>query len=87
MTKGRLRRLIRGLCRAKLYLNGLGVQTVISYPTALPFLPAYARFGHQPGDFPNAYQNQSRILSIPIFSEMTQAQQEAVAAAIRSFPA
>jgi len=69
------------------HLNGLGVQTVISYPTALPFLPAYARFGHQPGDFPNAYRNQSRILSIPIFPEMTQAQQEAVAAAIRSFPA
>ncbi len=67
------------------HLNGLGIQTVISYPTALPFLPAYARFGHQPADFPNAYRNQSRILSIPIFPEMTQAQQEAVAEAIRSF--
>ena len=69
------------------HLNSLGVQTVISYPTALPFLPAYARFGHQPNDFPNAHRNQSRILSIPIFPEMTQAQQEAVAAAIRSFSA
>ena len=69
------------------HLNSLGVQTVISYPTALPFLPAYARFGHQPNDFPNAHHNQSRILSIPIFPEMTQAQQEAVAAAIRSFSA
>ena len=68
-----------------LHLNGLGVQTVISYPTALPFLPAYARFGHQPADFPNAHRNQSRILSIPIFPEMTQAQQQAVADAIRSF--
>ena len=69
------------------HLNGLGVQTVISYPTALPFLPAYARFGHRPENFPNAHRNQSRILSIPIFPEMTQAQQEAVADAIRSFPA
>ena len=67
------------------HLNGLGIQTVISYPTALPFLPAYSRFGHQPADFPNAYRNQSRILSIPIFPEMTKAQQEAVAEAIRSF--
>jgi dTDP-4-amino-4,6-dideoxygalactose transaminase len=67
------------------HLNGLGVQTVISYPTALPFLPAYARFGHQPADFPNAHRNQSRILSIPIFPEMTEAQQQAVADAIRSF--
>jgi dTDP-4-amino-4,6-dideoxygalactose transaminase len=67
------------------HLNGLGIQTVISYPKALPFLPAYARFEHEPTDFPNAYRNQSRILSIPIFPEMTQAQQQAVADAIRSF--
>ena len=68
------------------HLNDLGIQTVISYPTALPFLPAYARFGHQPKDFPNAYRNQSRILSIPIFPEMTQAQLQAVTSAIRRFP-
>jgi dTDP-4-amino-4,6-dideoxygalactose transaminase len=69
------------------HLNGLGIQTVISYPTALPFLPAYARLGHQPADFPNAYRNQSRILSIPIFPEMTVAQQQAVDDALRSFAA
>lgn len=67
------------------HLKGQGIQTVISYPTALPFLPAYARFGHQPGDFPNAYRNQSRILSIPIFPEMTIAHQQAVADALRGF--
>jgi dTDP-4-amino-4,6-dideoxygalactose transaminase len=67
------------------HLNSVGIQTVISYPTALPFLPAYARFGHQPADFPNAYRNQSRILSLPIFPEMTQAQQDTVAGALRSF--
>lgn len=69
------------------HLSSLGIQTVISYPTALPFLPAYARFGHQSADFPNAYRNQSRILSIPIFPEMTVAHQQAVAEALRSFPA
>jgi dTDP-4-amino-4,6-dideoxygalactose transaminase len=67
------------------HLNGLGIQTVISYPTALPFLPAYARFGHQPTDFPNAYRNQSRILSIPIFPEISTQQMEHVAASLRSF--
>ena len=69
------------------YLNGLGIQTVISYPAALPFLPAYARFGHQPADFPNAYRNQSRVLSIPIFPEMTAAHQCAVVDALRDFAA
>ena len=67
------------------HLNRLGIQTVISYPTALPFLPAYARFGHQPADFPNAYRNQSRILSIPIFPEMTEEQIATVADAVSSF--
>jgi dTDP-4-amino-4,6-dideoxygalactose transaminase len=66
-------------------LNRLGIQTVINYPVALPFLPAYSRFKQRPEDHPNAYRNQSRILSIPIYSEMTQAQQEAVASAIRGF--
>jgi dTDP-4-amino-4,6-dideoxygalactose transaminase len=67
------------------HLNNRGIQTVTSYPTALPFLPAYERLGHQPADFPSAYRNQSRILSIPIFPEMTTEQQHAVADAIRSF--
>jgi dTDP-4-amino-4,6-dideoxygalactose transaminase len=46
------------------------IQTVINYPVALPFLPAYAGFGHRPEDFPNAFYDQSRILSLPIFPEM-----------------
>jgi dTDP-4-amino-4,6-dideoxygalactose transaminase len=69
------------------HLATAGVQTVVSYPTALPFLPAYARFGHAPADYPNAHRNQSRILSLPIFAEMTPAQVDAVAAALKGFAA
>lgn len=67
------------------HLGERGIQTVVNYPTALPFLPAYARFGHKPADFPNAHYNQSRILSLPIFAEMTEAQIGAVINAVRSF--
>lgn len=67
------------------HLNGLGIQTVINYPVALPFLPAYQHLGHGPADFPNAYRQQSRILSIPLFPEMSEAQMSAVAAGLRSF--
>jgi dTDP-4-amino-4,6-dideoxygalactose transaminase len=67
------------------HLAALGIQTVVNYPVALPFLPAYARLGHKPKEFPNAYHNQSRVLSLPIFPEMTMAQIAAVAGAIRSF--
>jgi len=67
------------------HLAELGIQTIISYPVALPFLPCYERLGHTPRDFPNAFHNQSRILSIPIYAEMTQGHIDAVAAALRSF--
>jgi dTDP-4-amino-4,6-dideoxygalactose transaminase len=69
------------------HLGERGVQTVINYPVALPFLPAYARFAHRPEDFPNAHRSQSRILSIPLYPEMTPAQMQAVTDAVASFRA
>lgn len=56
------------------HLKERGVPTVLNYPKALPFYPAYAYLGHQPADFPNSYANQSRILSLPIYPEMTEEQ-------------
>lgn len=67
------------------HLSACGIQTVINYPTALPFLPAYSRLGHTPKDFPNAHHNQARILSLPIFPEMTFAQIQTVVNAIADF--
>jgi dTDP-4-amino-4,6-dideoxygalactose transaminase len=67
------------------YLADLGIQTAINYPVALPFVPAYARLGHTPKDFPNAHFHQERILSLPIYSEMSDEQVEQVAKAIHDF--
>jgi len=67
------------------HLKTAGVQTSINYPIALPFLPAYRRFGHVPADFPNAHANQSRILSLPLFAEMTERQVMHTVESIRSF--
>lgn len=67
------------------FLNECGIQTSINYPTALPFVPAYSRLGHVPADFPNAHRNQSRILALPIFPEMTLAQVDVVCDAIKDF--
>ncbi len=55
----------------KKHLADAGIVTVLNYPKALPFYPAYAYLGYKPQDFPVAYANQSRILSLPIFPEMT----------------
>jgi dTDP-4-amino-4,6-dideoxygalactose transaminase len=67
------------------YLNINGVQTVINYPVALPFLPAYKRLGHIPDDVPIAFQNQSRILSLPLYPEMTVMQIDRIAGLLESF--
>ena len=56
-----------------------GIQTGINYPTALPFLPAYKRLRHVPEDFPNAWHNQSRVLSLPLYPELASEQQSRVA--------
>jgi dTDP-4-amino-4,6-dideoxygalactose transaminase len=67
------------------YLKEHGVQTAINYPTALPLLPAYARFAHRPDQFPRAVADQSRILSLPMFAEITGEQQDEVIGLIRRF--
>ena len=53
------------------HLTQAGISTVLNYSKALPFYPAYIYLGHIPEDFPAAYFNQSRILSLPIYPEMT----------------
>jgi dTDP-4-amino-4,6-dideoxygalactose transaminase len=67
------------------HLSNMEVETGIHYPTALPFLPAYRYLGHVPGDFPAAYANQSRILSLPMFPELTEEQIRFVADAVAAY--
>jgi len=69
----------------KKHLAERGIATVLNYPKALPFYPAYDYLGHQPADFPQAYADQSRILSLPIYPEMTPEQVDYVAGVIREF--
>lgn len=52
-------------------LADAGIATMLNYPKALPFYPAYSHLGHTPADFPVAFSHQSRILSLPIYPEMT----------------
>lgn len=67
------------------YLNKRGVQTVINYPIALPFLPAYSKYKHQASDFPNAFGNQSKVLSLPIYPELSVSQLDYVIELIERF--
>src|SRR6266480_3621514 len=67
------------------HLTQAGISTVLNYPKALPFYPAYAYLGHVSQDFPAAYFNQSRILSLPIYPEMSEEATTHVANTISHF--
>jgi dTDP-4-amino-4,6-dideoxygalactose transaminase len=69
----------------KKHLAQRSVSTTLNYPRALPFYPAYSYLRHQPSDFPIAYANQSRILSLPIYPEMTDEMIEYVAAELTAW--
>lgn len=67
------------------YLGENGIATVLNYPKALPYYKAYSYLDHTPEDFPVAHANQSRILSLPIYPEMTDEQIRYVADKIGAF--
>jgi dTDP-4-amino-4,6-dideoxygalactose transaminase len=66
-------------------LADANIATALNYPKALPFYPAYAYLNHSPGDFPIAFANQSRILSLPIYPEMTEEMIDYVAGEVKGF--
>lgn len=67
------------------HLDECGVSTSIHYPTALPFQPCYAHLGHAPEDVPVAYKATQRILSLPMFAELTDDEVDTVAESITDF--
>lgn len=67
------------------HLNRSGVGAGIHYPTPLHLQPAYADLGYALGDLPVTEAVADTCLSLPIYPEMTDAQQEYVVATIRSF--
>lgn len=67
------------------HLTDHGISTVLNYPTALPFVPAYRHLGHTPADFPRAAANQSQILSLPMYPELPDGMIDHVAESIASW--
>jgi dTDP-4-amino-4,6-dideoxygalactose transaminase len=50
------------------------VQTGIHYPIPIHLQPAYSSLGYKAGDFPEAERQASRVLSLPMFPELTDEQ-------------
>ncbi|MCX7018004.1 MAG: DegT/DnrJ/EryC1/StrS family aminotransferase [Candidatus Sumerlaeota bacterium] len=60
------------------YLTRHGVGTGLHYPLPLHLQKAYARMGHQKGDFPVTEHVAERLLSLPMFPGITREQQDYV---------
>src|SRR5262249_34150080 len=64
-------------------LNAAGIGAGVHYPLPIHLQGAFAHLGHRRGDYPVAEQAAAEILSLPLFPEITVAQQERVVAELR----
>lgn len=62
---------IKNRASAIQYLRDHGIETAVHYPCALPFLPAYNSYGFKKNDFPAAARVQEEVLSLPMYSEIS----------------
>ncbi len=67
------------------FLKENGIETAVHYPTPLPLLPAYKYLNQSEKNFPVTSTNQKKILSLPMFPEMSKEQMDYVAEVIRKF--
>ena len=73
----------RDALRAHLTAHGIG--TVIHYPAPIHVQRAAAELGYAPDDFPVTMAQAQRILSLPVYPELTETQRATVVAQVRSF--
>ncbi len=66
-------------------LNRQGIGAGVHYPVPLHLQPAYAHLGYRAGQMPVTEEVAATCLSLPLYPELSDAQQDAVVAAVRAF--
>jgi dTDP-4-amino-4,6-dideoxygalactose transaminase len=69
----------------KASLYSAGVPSEIYYPLCIHLQEAFAYLGHTPGDFPESEKASGEVLSLPVYPELPDTQQDRVVQAIAGF--
>jgi dTDP-4-amino-4,6-dideoxygalactose transaminase len=69
----------------KEFLGKEGIPSEIYYPLCLHLQKAFSYLGYKPGQFPLAERASREVLSLPVFPELTDAQQDEVVGVIEKF--
>ena len=71
--------------RLRAHLQSRGVGTEVYYPVPLHLQPCFRELGYRAGSFPVAETAANEALALPIYGELSEAQQSWVVEAIREF--
>lgn len=67
------------------FLKERGIGTAVYYPLPLHLQPCFVYLGYQAGSCPEAERAAGEVLSLPVYPELTRAQLDEVAGAVRAF--
>ncbi|MBS56302.1 MAG: erythromycin biosynthesis sensory transduction protein eryC1 [Rickettsiales bacterium] len=71
--------------KLKEYLAKNGIGTALHYPTILPLLDCYKHLNYSESDFPVGFNNSKKILSLPMFPELSNDEIEYICDKIKRF--
>jgi dTDP-4-amino-4,6-dideoxygalactose transaminase len=71
--------------RLKAHLDAVGIGTEVYYPVPFHLQKCFASLGHRAGQFPHAERAATETIALPIYPELTEAQQANVVGEITRF--